>query len=201
MYYIGTKTKFLAIRPDGHMYMTEDFDDTKLFSSRQKAAQTLVSLPRRFFEASTQWSIHEYVIDDEWDKKTTDCKNENTLNNMDEVNNECTKTDYITLLNTLGNLKDQKAGCLTHLNSKLSEVNQEIRDIEHYIEFNKLNACGGYAAYKMLYDALQRRREIKDNIIAAKAIYDSCDINAIISRIGQLNNRTYTPRQLPELFN
>ena len=119
---------------------------------------------------------------------------------MDEVNNECTKTDYIKLLNTLGNLKYQKAGCLTHLNSKLSEVNQEIRDIEHYIEFNKLNACGGYEAYKMLYDALQRRREIKYNIIAAKAIYDSCDINTIISRIGQLNNRTYTPTHLPELF-
>ena len=50
MYYIGTKTKFLAAGTDGHMYITKDFDDTKLYSSRQKAAQALISLPRSFLK-------------------------------------------------------------------------------------------------------------------------------------------------------
>lgn len=207
MYYIGTETKYITQESDGKMSITECFDDAKLYSTRLKAGQALVSLPRSFYEASASWGVHEYIMNDTCDNSSDDinrCDIQETKNDNPSISTvgttERSDKDYMAILKTLGELKEGKAGCLTYLNTKLSEANQEVMDIEHYIEFNKLNASCGYGAYKMLYNALKKRRAIKDNIIAAKAIYDSCDMNTIMSRILQMNNRRYKPRQLPELF-
>ena len=92
----------------------------------------------------------------------------------------------------------------TNLNLRLSEIDKEICDINHYIEFFSLDAARGYKAYRMLKERLAKRRFIKDEL--ARAGYfmggTSADFsNGLIARqIKELDNRHYTPRVLTELF-
>lgn len=90
------------------------------------------------------------------------------------------------------------------LSQKLSHVDQEISDIQHYIEFNTLNAAEGYKAFKMLQDKLQERRVIKDDflkfqILSNAKVSDIFD-GTLDKSLEVLENRTYTPRVLKELF-
>ena len=90
------------------------------------------------------------------------------------------------------------------LNKKLSKIDQEITDIQHYIEFNRLNAAEGYKAFKLLQDKLLERRVIKDDFSKFQVLSDSkiSDIfNGNLDKsLSALDKRTYTPRVLKELF-
>ena len=46
------------------------------------------------------------------------------------------------------------------LTLKLSDIDKEIVDIQHYIEFGKFNCYQGWMCFKMLQNALQQRRKI-----------------------------------------
>lgn len=90
------------------------------------------------------------------------------------------------------------------LSQRLSQIDQEITDIQHYIEFNKLNAAEGYKAYKLLQDKLLVRRGIKDDMIKFQVLTSAkvSDIfdGTLDKSLDALSNRTYTPRVLKELF-
>lgn len=90
------------------------------------------------------------------------------------------------------------------LSDKLSNIDKEITDIEHYVELNNLNAYQGFLAYKMLQNRLRERRKIKDEIQVLSQL-GSCKIDAAMMKdvqeaIKQMENKTYTPRVLTELF-
>lgn len=191
---------------NGKAIATMNFSDVKTFSTKQKASQFLVSLPRKLYELSSKWEVREYHSQNtnkpQVNKNTqTQTKSNKTLDILyDQPDKDRQQVDYLKLLDSVSILKESKKGCLTDLNSKLSEIDQEISDLEHYIEFSKLNACEACNAYKMLRDALQKRRKIKDNIIAAQTLYESCDIDTLSSCSNHLHNRIYYPRKLTSLF-
>ena len=88
--------------------------------------------------------------------------------------------------------------------SQLSKVDQELSDIDHYIEFVNLNAAQGYKAYKMIKDRRIIRRSIKNelevlNIILGKKISETAT-DEIQKAISGMDKRTYEPRVLNELF-
>lgn len=90
------------------------------------------------------------------------------------------------------------------LSQKLSLIDQEISDIQHYIEFNKLNAAEGYKAFKMLQDKLLQRRVIKNDMVKFQVL-SSAKISDIFDgtldkNLKEVTNKTYRPRVLPELF-
>ena len=91
-----------------------------------------------------------------------------------------------------------------YLNHMLSQVDQEISDIEHAAEFYQLNAARGYKLYKLLRDARIRRREYKNEISRISIIQESSFAeykNGTVSkRIEGLEHRKYKPRVLEELF-
>ena len=89
----------------------------------------------------------------------------------------------------------------------LSEVDKEICDIMHYIEFNNLDAAKGYKVYKMLKDCRMRRRKIKDEhekVNAAIQVLANDDLieklKIALKQMRGLDQRLYTPRVLTELF-
>lgn len=87
---------------------------------------------------------------------------------------------------------------------KLSNVDKELCDIYHYIEFCNLNAAQGYKAYKMIKDRRIKRRSIKNEldvlaIILGKKISETAT-DEIQKCIAGMDNRTYEPRVLKELF-
>lgn len=87
---------------------------------------------------------------------------------------------------------------------QLSKVDQELTDVDHYIELKKLNAAQGYKAYKMIKERRIKRRSIKNelevlNIILGKKISDTAS-DEIQKVIVGMDKRTYKPRVLNELF-
>ena len=109
--------------------------------------------------------------------------------------------DKVTGLN---GLKDDAVQRKEELCKQLSNVDKELTDINHYIEFCNLNAAQGYKAYKMIKERRIKRRIIKNelsvvDVILEKKISDSI-IDEIEKVINGLNERTYTPRILDELF-
>ena len=88
--------------------------------------------------------------------------------------------------------------------SQLSKIDQELSDIDHYIEFVNLNAAQGYKAYRMIKDRRIIRRSIKNeldvlNIILGKKISETAT-DEIQKAIYGMDKRTYEPRVLNELF-
>ena len=88
--------------------------------------------------------------------------------------------------------------------SQLSKVDQELSDINHYIEFVNLNAAQGYKAYKMIKERRIKRRSIKNeldvlSIILGKKISDTAS-DEIQKAIAGMDKRTYEPRVMTELF-
>lgn len=87
---------------------------------------------------------------------------------------------------------------------QLSEVDKELCDCLHYVEFCNLNAAQGYKAYKLIKERRIRRRIIKNelavlDIILGKKISESIT-DEIVKSVEGLDNRIYEPRVLKELF-
>ena len=92
----------------------------------------------------------------------------------------------------------------SELSKKMSRIDQEIVDIQHYIEFNRMNAAEGYKAFKLLQDKLLERRVIKDDLfkfqmLASAKVSDIYD-GTLDDKIDEFYNRDYAPRVLKELF-
>lgn len=90
--------------------------------------------------------------------------------------------------------------------AKLSDVDKEISDINHYIEFGgKFNAYQGWLAFDMLRNRLQKRRKIKDElhilVQLGECKVNSAMIEEIKSELEKLDTRVYQPRVLKQLFN
>ena len=105
------------------------------------------------------------------------------------------------LINRMEELKSFKDGIPVRRKELLgmrSAIEKKILNIEHEIEFAKnLNACEGYKKFKELKNALEERREIKDEILILEIIPGKQidDISEhVIRSIEGLKNRTYTYR-------
>lgn len=90
------------------------------------------------------------------------------------------------------------------LEKQLHELENEKIDIEHYIEFQNLNAAQGYKASKELKICRIKRRAIKNelaviNIILNRKLNEVMN-GEIIKKIEELDRRTYTPRIRNDLF-
>lgn len=90
------------------------------------------------------------------------------------------------------------------LELELLEIEREITDIYHAMEFYNLDAAKGYKIYKMMQERLIRRRQNKDETLKIDYILTG-GIKGLTSRqtrknFQSLENRQYQPRALKELF-
>ena len=111
---------------------------------------------------------------------------------------------WIDKISDLNGLASEALHRKDNLLSQLSKIDQELSDIDHYIEFVNLNAAQGYKAYKMIKDRRIIRRSIKNeldvlNIILGKKISETAT-DEIQKAISGMDKRTYEPRVLNELF-
>lgn len=112
--------------------------------------------------------------------------------------------DWLDKINQLREILSGSDTRQTELNEKLSGIDKEIVDIEHYIEFGKFNAYQGWMCFKMLQNLLKQRRKIK-NEQQVLGLIKQCKINgdsiaALANTISDIQNKCYTPRAFPELF-
>lgn len=93
-------------------------------------------------------------------------------------------------------------------NNELAEESRDIEakivDMEHYVEFNKLNAVNGFKTYSKLHTLLEKRRAIKNEqklvSVICKNFNCSVGIDAIIQTMEGIKKQKYVPRIYPELF-
>jgi len=85
-----------------------------------------------------------------------------------------------------------------------SHIDKKLTDLQHYIEFNNLDAYRGYLAYKKMNGVLQERRKVKDELYVMQAIKkyvpDYTDFAGVLRAISDMDKRQYSPRVLSELF-
>lgn len=90
------------------------------------------------------------------------------------------------------------------LEKQLRELEDEKLDIEHYIEFQNLNAAQGYKASRELKNCRVKRRSVKNELMVINIILDQ-KVKEMVSsevyqRIKGLDKRTYSPRIRTDLF-
>lgn len=111
---------------------------------------------------------------------------------------------WLDKLSGLNGLTSEALHRKEKLIEQLSEVDKELCDLLHYIEFCNLNAAQGYKAYKMIKDRRIKRRSIKNeldvlSIILGKKLSESVT-DEIQKAVSGMDKRTYEPRVLNELF-
>ena len=179
----------------------------KKWDNKEKAKSVLVnsvnkSIRSKFFVEIIQTTEEQKTQSSQCTVKESLTKEENSIRYPilpdNETDNWIEKIGQVVdVISDLETKKKQVA-------EKLQIVQMKIVDVEHYIEFNNLNAAEGWGCYKMLQDLLKERRKYKDTLMIIGIIEDSnLDVKSFTSlckRIEGLKHRSYAPRALPELF-
>lgn len=137
----------------------------------------------------------EKVVEKDEDKVSEIC-----FRSIDNGNIQEWQDRLKTVIETLSSVDQRR----TELGTKLSEVDKEIVDIEHYIEFGNFNAYQGWMCFKMLQNLFRQRRKYKNEINVIEMM-KQCKINnsALLNlsqNIAEVSNQRYKPRAFPELF-
>lgn len=191
-YYIGYDRS-------GKPTVINDFSKARIFDEKQKAFNVMVNLPR-----NVQRNRHFTIgCTDTEDKKIQD--DEPMVISCEATIEAVSKTELdlksrIGVFDLPGYIQD---ACNEKMNlcNDLSNVDKEISDILHYIEFNKFNAADGYKLARSLKELRLKRRDIKDQIDFIHFINETGIIDKLNKRLGKLENRVYAPRVNDELFN
>lgn len=110
-------------------------------------------------------------------------------------NQICRISDFIS---ELKNKREEAANIV-------DKCEREIFDLEHNAEFYNRNACEGYKMWRRLGEIRRERRRAKDLIAIVDAILEDNNFDGILSqktlnRISGLENRTYSVRELDDIF-
>lgn len=141
---------------------------------------------------------------DEPPKLIKQISQETVQENTEKVSTAENVQRWIDKIEGLNGLATEALHRKDELVQQLSKVDQELSDVNHYIEFCNLNAAQGYKAYKMIKDRRIKRRSIKNelqvvDIILSKKICETAT-DEIQKAIAGMDQRTYEPRVLNELF-
>ena len=111
---------------------------------------------------------------------------------------------WLDKINNMNDLVEDAKKRKEELVKRLHELEDEKLDIEHYIEFQNLNAAQGYKASIELKTCRVKRRSVKDEIAVIDIILN-LQMKKIVSskiyqKIEELDKRTYKPRIRTDLF-
>lgn len=129
---------------------------------------------------------------------------EDLENNTEKVMISENIQKWIDKISELNGLYDEALNRKYELSEELKNIDKELLDVEHYIEFCNLNAAQGYKAYKMIKERRIKRRSIKNELAVLDIILDKkiglSVSDEIIKAVEKLDRRTYEPRVLKELY-
>lgn len=193
--------KMSCILVDGDIYLgmtnnnyipVKDKEDAKIFQSEQNAMSILRSCVPKILRKNYNWktmAVEEIVSSDS------------------KINIQYTPIDIDDLKESIGSLSNKLSilkGNKEWLLEELSNIDKQICDVMHYLEFNNFSACEGYKLCKALKELRLKRREVKNELELINIVNThSCNniINGSTSKaIAGLETKQYAPRVLVELF-
>lgn len=201
-YYIANKkdTRFLASTNNDITAITDNFKDALVFPSDKRPKQIIKMLPKCIRRYGI-WEIHTRNEEDmKKEIGITGLQSKIKADVKKDINYESLKAE----LNNASSMMKEVVYNQEFLLKELSDIDLEISDILHYIEFHKFSASEGYKLAKMLQVARDKRRKIKDELDIVE-IVKSVDCKSLLNgnlvdRMDSLDSRMYTPRVLTELF-
>lgn len=117
------------------------------------------------------------------------------------------QNNWESLLSDLCYMSDHMSDYQNNLNQMLSDVDREICDLMHYLEFKDLSDSNLLKVGRMLQDCRRRRREIKNEMDRTEsmraAFLDDNFGNKVrqsLTTLKKMNERQYSPRKLNDLF-
>ena len=115
--------------------------------------------------------------------------------------------DWLEFTNYFCYVAESAGGRKDELSKAQSEVEKELCDLLHYIELYDLTDEECLRATRLMKDARHRRRDIKNEIayidIFKKTLGISTNVSkakSCIKELKKMENRTYHPREMKELF-
>lgn len=191
-YYVTDGNQYISTRNGIHT--TANIKEATI-SNISKASNILKMIPKSLSKIS-EWTILPVP-----ESESSIYQDEIIDSNYSFIKLDTIVNDMMELTETAENY----AKYAKTINKQLSEVELEIEDLYHYIEFSSFNAAQGYKAYKMLKERLIKRRELKDSIVVLDSVQEknmlTCSRDNIDNVVNKLESRSYRPRVLQELFN
>lgn len=112
--------------------------------------------------------------------------------------------EWLLKINTIKEILSGSDTNRKDINERLSDIDRKIVDVEHYIEFGNFNAYQGWLCFKMLQNLLKQRRNYKNEThilnLIEKCRFDTESLSSLSQAISDIQNKSYIPRALPELF-
>lgn len=168
------------------------------FQSADNALKILYnSVPKTIRD---NFGVEEIQIEDV--KTTKDMSVVKSIINKNIIDDEI--ASWLSKVDAFVSLAESVETRIEELVELLSTTDKEICDIQHFIEFGKLNAYQGWLATSMLQNRLRQRRKFKDELAALNLIksckIESKSIENLHKAVDGLGERKYSPRVLSELF-
>lgn len=187
--YRNFKNQFVAARGEAM---------ADIYSKKQAELIFNNSLPKIYRK-----SFHIEKID-EPPKNVKQITKEDIQENSQKVMTDENIKKWLDRISNLNGLADDATKRKETLRKDLSNIDKEITDSHHYIEFANFNAAEGYSAASRLKAQLKRRRAIKNELEVLSIILDKKISDAItdevMKKVEKMDNREYKPRILNELF-
>lgn len=201
MYYIvDMQGNYYKIGAKGNLMVAKNSDEADVFTLRDANDRIGGGRKARFY---TTVEATETVIPAEetvYDAPEYDVVDKPTM--FDSLQN-----NWEELLSNLCYMSSHMDEYQNNLNQMLSDVDKEICDLMHYLEFSDLNNQEMLKVAEMLKDRRQHRRQIKDEMEKTALMKDTfldrtfgTKVQQSLDVMERMKTRQYTPRRLNELF-
>lgn len=204
-YIIDTEGHYFKLNSKGNLVVAKDQEEAATFTLRDANLRIGTGKKSKFYTILEAYEIEqpeETVMDAEpvYDAPDYDVIEKPTM--FDSLHN-----NWEDMLSNLCYMSEHMDEYQNNLNDMLSDVDKEICDIMHYLEFNELGDEDMIKASKMLQERRRHRREIKDEIektsLMKSTFLDSTfkiKVQQSLDFMERMKSRQYTPRKLNELF-
>lgn len=197
-YVITDGTRFIYKNHSSKFVPTTSEAMADIFTRRQAEAIYKNSLPKAL---KTIFYVKKYDISE---KNVKQVSQDDLKNNTEKVMMADNIQIWLNKIDDMNGLVKDAKKRKEILEKQLHDLEDERLDIEHYIEFQNLNAAQGYKASRELKNCRVKRRTVKNELAVINIILDLQMKEIVSSEVYQkieiLDKRTYKPRIRTDLF-
>ena len=203
---VDTAGHYYRLNDRGSISIAKDSSEATLFTIRE--ANERVGTGRKSWFYSIVEAVMPSVEETSVVKETAEAYSAPELESfatptmLDSLHN-----NWESMLTNLCYMSDHISEYQNNLNLMLSDVDKEICDIMHYLEFSDLSDSEMLKASRMLQERRRKRREIKDEMdktaLMRSTFLDGAfgiKVQQSLEVMEKMKERQYTPRKLSELF-
>ena len=201
-YIVDMSNNYYKLDEKGHLVVARNSDDATTFSIKDANARVGTGRKSKFYQIIAAPEIVLTADEEKVEKPVVTIATDEKHEMFETLQN-----NWEDLLANLCYMSEHIGEYQNRLNDMLSNVDQEICDIMHYIEFNELDDDGMITTTKMLQERRRHRRDIKDEMQKTALMREmfldgnfGIKVQQSLDLMVRMKYRYYTPRKLSDLF-